>query len=211
MARPPAARRVSRPDGDLPLGRLVAVHREGAAVREPVYLEPGSLRETLVVLGPPLEELPPGTRLRVGAAAVVELVGDPGPSGDTASSGGLRVGPGAGPRIPARVIAVGTVRAGDPVVLEAVRVPLEDALDLHPFRPDEVADVVREYLEAARAAGLGEVRVVHGRGLGIQRATVRRVLAASPLVVAFADALPERGGWGATIVRLRPASGPPSP
>lgn len=203
MARPPAARRVSRPDGELPAGRLVAVHREGAAVREPVYLEPGSLRETLVVLGPPLEEL--------GAAAVVELVGDPGPSGDTASPGGLRVGPGVGPRIPARVIAVGTIRAGDPVVLEAVRVPLEDALDLHPFRPDEVADVVREYLEAARAAGLGEVRVVHGRGLGIQRATVRRVLAASPLVVAFADALPERGGWGATIVRLRPASGPPSP
>ncbi|MBI2467077.1 MAG: Smr/MutS family protein [Candidatus Rokubacteria bacterium] len=98
------------------------------------------------------------------------------------------------------------MRAGDRVVVEAVTVPLEDALDLHPFRPEEIADVVREYLEAARAAGFAEVRLIHGRGRGVQRETVRRVLAASSLVAGFADAPPERGGWGATVVRFRAAS-----
>jgi DNA-nicking Smr family endonuclease len=81
-------------------------------------------------------------------------------------------------------------------------VPIEDHLDLHTFAPRDVAAVVVDYLEAAHARGFREVRVVHGRGAGVQRAIVRGVLGRHPLVAAFADAPPERGGWGATIVRL---------
>jgi DNA mismatch repair protein MutS2 len=62
---------------------------------------------------------------------------------------------------------------------------------------------VGDYVEAAHAAGFDEVRIVHGRGIGVQRAAVQRVLARHPLVASFADAPPERGGRGATIARLR--------
>ena len=86
---------------------------------------------------------------------------------------------------------------------EPVTVPIEDALDLHPFQPRDVIDVVDDYLEAAREAGFTVVRLIHGRGIGVQRRRVQQVLAASPLVERFADATPERGGWGATIVILR--------
>ncbi len=85
-----------------------------------------------------------------------------------------------------------------------VRVPNEDALDLHPFAPRDVASVVASYLEAAVERGFREVRLIHGRGRGVQRANVRRVLATHALVAGFADAPPERGGLGATLVRLRP-------
>ncbi len=85
---------------------------------------------------------------------------------------------------------------------EPIRVPLEDALDLHAFAPAEVRSVVDEYLQAAHAQGFREVRLIHGRGTGAQRASVRALLARHPLVAAYADAPPERGGWGATIVRL---------
>ena len=85
---------------------------------------------------------------------------------------------------------------------EPVVLPIEDALDLHAFSPRDVPDVVRSYLEAARDAGFHEVRIVHGRGIGVQREAVRRILAADPTVEEFGDAPPERGGWGATVVRL---------
>jgi len=85
---------------------------------------------------------------------------------------------------------------------DPVEVPLEDVIDLHSFRPAETASVVEEYLAAAAARGFREVRVVHGRGTGAQRRTVRAVLARSPLVLEFRDAPPERGGWGATVVLL---------
>jgi len=91
----------------------------------------------------------------------------------------------------------------EPPFTQPVVVPIEDALDLHPFRPDEIPSVVASYLEAASAAGLREVRLIHGRGRGVQREAVRRVLASSTHVVRFADAPPERGGWGATIAWLR--------
>lgn len=86
---------------------------------------------------------------------------------------------------------------------EPVTIPIEDALDLHPFRPADIPEVVASYLEAAIAAGLTEVRLIHGRGTGVQRTRVRAVLGASPSVVRYADAPPERGGWGATIVWLK--------
>jgi len=87
----------------------------------------------------------------------------------------------------------------DPVV-----VPIEDALDLHAFRPAEIPSVVESYLEAAREAGFTEVRLIHGKGRGVQRTQVHRVLAASPHVDRFGDAPPERGGWGASVAWLKP-------
>jgi DNA-nicking Smr family endonuclease len=86
----------------------------------------------------------------------------------------------------------------DPIV-----VPIEEAFDLHTFAPREIGDAVRAYLEAAVEAGFREVRVIHGRGKGIQRDRVQRLLAGHPLVLEFSDAPPQRGGWGATLVRLR--------
>lgn len=83
-------------------------------------------------------------------------------------------------------------------------VPIEDAIDLHAFAPRDIPAVVEDYVEAAHAAGFGEVRIVHGRGIGVQRAAVQRVLARHPLVAGVHDAPPERGGLGATIARLRP-------
>ena len=87
---------------------------------------------------------------------------------------------------------------------EPIRIPIEDALDLHAFAPRDVASVVADYLDAAHASGFVEVRLIHGRGIGVQRKIVRGVLARHPLVAGYADAPPERGGAGATIVRLRP-------
>ena len=89
---------------------------------------------------------------------------------------------------------------------EPVEIPIEDALDLHPFRPDETASVVEEYVAEAAARGLEEVRLIHGRGIGVQREIVRKTLARSPHVLAFEDATPDRGGWGATVARLKPAA-----
>ena len=86
---------------------------------------------------------------------------------------------------------------------EPVALPIEDSLDLHTFSPRDVASVVDEYLIEAAARGFREVRVIHGRGIGVQREIVRGVLTRHPLVESFADAPPERGGWGATVVRLR--------
>jgi dsDNA-specific endonuclease/ATPase MutS2 len=88
--------------------------------------------------------------------------------------------------------------------MSPVEIPIEDALDLHPFRPAEIPSVVESYLEAAEEAGFAEVRLIHGRGRGVQRTRVRSVLAKHPLVVEFRDATPERGGPGATVARLRP-------
>lgn len=86
---------------------------------------------------------------------------------------------------------------------DPVRLPIEDHLDLHAFRPSEISEVVDAYLEAAQEAGFREVRLIHGRGKGVQRARVQRLLARDPRVERFVDAPPDRGGWGATLVWLR--------
>ncbi len=85
----------------------------------------------------------------------------------------------------------------------AIVLPIEDTLDLHTFAPRDIPELVREYLTECARRGLREVRVIHGRGTGTQRAVVRAVLAAHPVVETFGDAPPDRGGWGATVVRLR--------
>jgi DNA-nicking Smr family endonuclease len=86
----------------------------------------------------------------------------------------------------------------DPVIL-----PIEDALDLHAFAPRDVPSVVDEYLQEAAARGFGEVRLIHGKGKGVQRAVVQALLASHPLVLRFFDAPGDRGGWGATVAVLR--------
>lgn len=92
---------------------------------------------------------------------------------------------------------------------EPVILPTEDALDLHAFAPRDVRSVVDEYVRQAAARGFREVRLIHGKGRGTQRAIVHSVLAAHPAVLRFFDGPPERGGWGATVVMLRPSPGRP--
>ena len=92
----------------------------------------------------------------------------------------------------------------DPPFPEPVVLPLEDVLDLHPFAPHEVRSVVEEYLSQCCAAGLTVVRLIHGKGMGVQRESIRALLARLPFVRAFHDAPPEAGGWGATVVTLQP-------
>ena len=94
----------------------------------------------------------------------------------------------------------------EPALDAPVVLPIEDSLDLHAFQPRDVRAVVESYLEAAREAGFREVRVIHGRGVGVQREGVRALLERLSYVEDFRDAPPERGGWGATLVRLRPPS-----
>ncbi|HYB74505.1 MAG TPA: Smr/MutS family protein [Candidatus Sulfotelmatobacter sp.] len=100
---------------------------------------------------------------------------------------------------------------GEPVEdRDPVQIPIEDSLDLHPFAPRDIPSVVGEYLEQAAARGFREVRLIHGRGTGAQRAVVRRLLRDHPLVASFGDAPPDRGGWGATVVMLKIPPSPPA-
>jgi len=85
-----------------------------------------------------------------------------------------------------------------------VEIPVEDSIDLHPFPPRDVPDVVDAYLEAAVEKGFSEVRLIHGRGIGVQRDRVQKLLARHPMVSGFHDAPADRGGWGATIAYLKP-------
>jgi DNA-nicking Smr family endonuclease len=84
---------------------------------------------------------------------------------------------------------------------DAHRIPIDGTLDLHTFTPAEIPSVVEEYVHAAHAAGLREIRLIHGRGIGVQRARVQQVLRDHPLVESYGDA-PE-SHLGATVVRLK--------
>jgi len=86
---------------------------------------------------------------------------------------------------------------------EPVPIPITDVFDLHSVPPRDVEGVVEAYLEEAQRLGLKALRIIHGRGIGVQRETVRRVLARTPFVAAYGDAPGEAGGWGATVVTLR--------
>ncbi len=87
---------------------------------------------------------------------------------------------------------------GDPV-----RIPVTDVLDLHSVPPRDVEGVVEAYLEEARGLGLKALRIIHGKGIGANRETVRRVLDRALFVSGHEDAPMEAGGWGATVVTLR--------
>jgi dsDNA-specific endonuclease/ATPase MutS2 len=86
--------------------------------------------------------------------------------------------------------------------LEPVELPITDVLDLHSFPPREIPELVRDYLDAAWEAGYRSLRIIHGRGIGAQRRTVRTLLDRDPRVTAYGDAPGEAGGWGATCVEL---------
>lgn len=87
---------------------------------------------------------------------------------------------------------------------EPVRLEIRDVLDLHAFAPRDLKAVVEEYLREAHSLGFRQVRIIHGKGVSVQREHVRRILARTPFVEHFSDAPPEAGGWGATIARLTP-------
>ena len=85
-----------------------------------------------------------------------------------------------------------------------VAIPITDTLDLHPFQPSEIKDVAREYLIEAHARGLRQVRLIHGRGIGVQRERIRALLETLEFVEAYHDADGSGGGWGSTVVLLAP-------
>ena len=87
-----------------------------------------------------------------------------------------------------------------PASEDPIRIPIEAELDLHPFAPSDIPSVVAEYIEAAAAAGFGEIRVVHGRGRGVQRGIVQAALDRHPRVIEFWD--DPRAHLGATMARL---------
>ncbi|MEA2166356.1 MAG: hypothetical protein QOK37_4483 [Thermoanaerobaculia bacterium] len=98
------------------------------------------------------------------------------------------------------------VQRDDPAAnddVEPVEIPITDTLDLHPFRPNEVRDVARSFLEESRARGFRQVRLIHGRGIGMQRENIRKMLASLEFVEDFHDADGSGGGWGATVVVLK--------
>ena len=92
---------------------------------------------------------------------------------------------------------------------DPVRIPVTDVFDLHTVPPRDVRAVVEEYLVEAFRLGFRALRIIHGRGIGVQREIVRSVLSATPFVVEFGDAPAEAGGWGATIVTLSDSTAPP--
>lgn len=85
---------------------------------------------------------------------------------------------------------------------ELVEIEITDVIDLHTIPPRDVARVVEEYLRQTHEAGFSVVRIIHGKGIGVQRTIVRSILEKTPFVVDWTDAPPEAGGLGATIVRL---------
>jgi DNA-nicking Smr family endonuclease len=86
---------------------------------------------------------------------------------------------------------------------DPIEIPIEDTLDLHPFRPAEIRDVAAEYLAEAHRRGFRQVRLIHGRGIGVQRERIRSLLASLEFVESFHDADPTGGGWGSTVVLLK--------
>ena len=86
---------------------------------------------------------------------------------------------------------------------EPIAVPIDGTLDLHTFRPDEVQELVKDYLTECRAHGITRVRIIHGKGIGTLREIVHNQLARMPEVASYQLADETSGGWGATIVMLR--------
>ena len=86
---------------------------------------------------------------------------------------------------------------------EPVEVPIEPCIDLHTFSPKEIPEVLESYLEECQKVGLREVRIIHGKGIGVQRKIVHSCLKKSPLIKTFSPGPPEAGGWGATIAFLK--------
>ena len=86
--------------------------------------------------------------------------------------------------------------------MEPVRLPIEDTLDLHTFQPRDSPDLLEDYIIECLKAGIFSVRIIHGKGTGVQKRRVQGLLRKNPLVTSIKDAPPEAGGWGATLVEL---------
>ena len=86
--------------------------------------------------------------------------------------------------------------------MKPVKIPIEDSLDLHTFQPRDIPDLLEDYLAECLQAGLYSVRIIHGKGKGVQKRRVQGLLQNNPLVSSFKDAPPQAGGWGATLVEL---------
>ena len=85
---------------------------------------------------------------------------------------------------------------------EPVRLEITDVFDLHTIAPRDVERAVHEYLSEAQRAGFRSVRIIHGKGQGVQRRLVHSILARTPFICEWTDAPPQSGGWGATVAHL---------
>lgn len=86
--------------------------------------------------------------------------------------------------------------------MEPVKLPIEDVLDLHTFHPRDIPDLLVDYLAECTKCDIYAVRIIHGKGKGVQRRRVQEILKKNPGVRSFSDAPPDAGGWGATLVEL---------
>ena len=87
--------------------------------------------------------------------------------------------------------------------MEPVILPIEDVLDLHLFQPRDIPDLLEDYLAECLKSGFSSVRIIHGKGKGVQKKRVQGILKKNPMVASFRDAPPDAGGWGATLVELK--------
>ncbi|MEN8693054.1 MAG: Smr/MutS family protein [Desulfobacterales bacterium] len=88
-------------------------------------------------------------------------------------------------------------------MMEPVRLPIEDVLDLHTFSPRDLPELLEDYFDECLKAGIFSVRLIHGKGSGTLKKRVHALLQRNPLVATFKDAPPDAGGWGATLVELQ--------
>ncbi|MEO5802388.1 MAG: Smr/MutS family protein [Verrucomicrobiota bacterium] len=89
---------------------------------------------------------------------------------------------------------------------EPIELPIDGILDLHTFKPREIGGLIPDYLAACQERGILQVRIIHGKGIGNLRRSVHAILAQHPEVISFSQANPMFGGWGATVVSLKPKS-----
>jgi DNA-nicking Smr family endonuclease len=87
--------------------------------------------------------------------------------------------------------------------IEPLKLAIEDVLDLHTFHPKDIPNLLEDYFSECIKVGIFSVRIIHGKGKGIQKRRVQKLLNESSLVVSYKDAPPEAGGWGATLVALK--------